>query len=633
MAKVAILVPHREMCDLARRMVGQYANLTALCVEYVGMEDIPRRARELEAGGCELIVARGAHAHLVRDTVRLPLVELRTSAQELGRIVLGIRRELGEDCPRIGLISFANAICDTRYFNELFQIDLRLYPVSDNGEQAPAVEQARREGCLAVVGGNTVCDRARQLGLPCVFMSTGEEGLRSTLETANRVGYAIDLEKRNSAEMDTMLSYTFNGIMQVDSKGVIRRVNHAGYQLLGQAPGNLLGRPVTRVLPGLSQAVLEDALVQGKASSAFVLDVGEKVAVVNIAPVSVDQETEGAILTFQEGKNITRMDNELRYELYQRGFVARYSFDKLVCLSRETEAAVRQARRMAKYAAPVLLTGEPGTGKEIVAQCIHNDSLCRGNAFVTLDCSAYLPETLDNMLFGNYTTRKDTPASMAELAENGTLFVKNVEELSVETQYKLFNLIRGKFLHNGSNRPIAANVRVIASSCINLSSQIEKGSFRSDLYYALSVLGLELLPLRRRREDILGWFDFYLGEWQARYKRYVQLTAGARQFVREYDWPGNLSQVNGVCERVVLLTERRSIDEVFLRRQVEQIMPHTLSGTEQVVLFKDQKGVEIAQLLKKHNGSREKVAAELGVSKTTLWRYMKKYGIGPDYTY
>lgn len=90
MAKVAILVPHREMCDLARRMVGQYANLTALCVEYVGMEDIPRRARELEAGGCELIVARGAHAHLVRDTVRLPLVELRTSAQELGRIVLGI---------------------------------------------------------------------------------------------------------------------------------------------------------------------------------------------------------------------------------------------------------------------------------------------------------------------------------------------------------------------------------------------------------------------------------------------------------------------------------------------------------------------------------------------------------------
>lgn len=268
MAKVAILVPHREMCDLARRMVGQYANLTALCVEYVGMEDIPRRARELEAGGCELIVARGAHAHLVRDTVRLPLVELRTSAQELGRIVLGIRRELGEDCPRIGLISFANAICDTRYFNELFQIDLRLYPVSDNGEQAPAVEQARREGCLAVVG-----------------------------------------------------------------------------------------------------------------------------------------------------------------------------------------------------------------GKEIVAQCIHNDSLCRGNAFVTLDCSAYLPETLDNMLFGNYTTCKDTPASMAELAENGTLFVKNVEELSVETQYKLFNLIRGKFLHNGSNRPIAANVRVIASSCINLSSQIEKGSF------------------------------------------------------------------------------------------------------------------------------------------------------------
>lgn len=91
--------------------------------------------------------------------------------------------------------------------------------------------------------------------------------------------------------------------------------------------------------------------------------------------------------------------------------------------------------------------------------------------------------------------------------------------------------------------------------------------------------------------------------------------------------PGNLDQLNSVCERLVLLTQKRNIDEVFLRQQLEQIAPRTLPGTEQIVLYKDQKAVEIAALLKKHHGNRQQVAAELGVSKTTLWRYLKKYGI------
>ena len=217
------------------------------------------------------------------------------------------------------------------------------------------------------------------------------------------------------------------------------------------------------------------------------------------------------------------------------------------------------------------------------------------------------------------------------MAQDGTLYLSHVEMLPLETQYKLLCLIRGRFLHNGPSRPVAANVRVIASSTVSLIARVEKGEFRSDLYYALSVLSLEMLPLRRHRGDILGWTAFYLDEWQEKYKRYVHLTQGAQRYLQEYEWPGNLDQLNSVCERLVLLTQKRNIDEVFLRQQLEQIAPRTLPGTEQIVLYKDQKAVEIAALLKKHHGNRQQVAAELGVSKTTLWRYLKKYGIDPDY--
>ena len=144
---------------------------------------------------------------------------------------------------------------------------------------------------------------------------------------------------------------------------------------------------------------------------------------------------------------------------------------------------------------------------------------------------------------------------------------------------------------------------------------------------------MELPPLRRQREDIPAWTDFYLNEWQEHYKRYVHLTQGARDFLFKYDWPGNLNQLNSVCQRIVLLTEKRNIDENFLRAQLEQVTPKLMPGTEKVVLYKDQKAVQIAELLRKYGGSREKVAAELGVSKTTLWRYIKKYGIEPDFSY
>lgn len=377
---------------------------------------------------------------------------------------------------------------------------------------------------------------------------------------------------------------------------------------------------------------MENALERGQEAYAFMLDIHHKAVVVNIAPILVENQIEGAVLTFQEGQRLIEMDSEMRRELYQRGFVAKHSFDNMIQEDPETTRMLELAKRISKFSAPILLTGETGSGKNILAQCIHNESMVHSNAFVSIDCSAWLPETIDNMLFGNFTVRKDSILdSYAEMAQGGTLYLSHVEMLPLETQYKLLCLIRGRFLHNGPSRPVAANVRVIASTAVNLISRVEKGEFRSDLYYALNVLSLEVLPLRRRRADILGWMELYLDEWQKKYKRYVHLTQGTRDYLLDYDWPGNLDQLCSVCERLVLLTQKRNIDEVFLRQQLEQVTPRLLPGTEQIVLYKDQKAVEIAALLKKHHGNRQKVADELGVSKTTLWRYLKKFNITSDY--
>lgn len=632
MAKVAVLVPNQELCSIAQPLIDEFPSLSLMTIEYIKTEQVSLRARELERHGCDLIVARGVHAHIIKRDVKLPLVEIRVTQQELASVMLDLKEELGLPCPKIALIGFSNMFSDTDHFNRLFDIDLRLYMVKQNDELDDAVEHAFADGCNAVIGGDIVCKSAQKKKLPYRFIPSGQESLRNALGTATRVAYAIDMEKRNSAEINALLNYTFNGIIQVDSSGIVRRINRISNDLLECPTAAVLGRPILEILPNLSRELLENALKRGQEAYAFMLDIHHKAIVVNIAPILVENQIEGAVLTFQEGQRLIEMDSEMRRELYQRGFVAKHSFENMIQEDPETVQMLELAKRISKFTAPILLTGETGSGKNILAQCIHNESLVHSNAFVSIDCSAWLPETIDNMLFGNFTVRKDSIVdSYAEMAQGGTLYLSHVEMLPLETQYKLLCLIRGRFLHNGPSRPVAANVRVIASTAVNLISRVEKGEFRSDLYYALNVLSLEVLPLRRRRADILGWMVLYLDEWQKKYKRYVHLTQGARNYLLDYDWPGNLDQLCSVCERLVLLTQKRNIDEVFLRQQLEQVTPRLLPGTEQIVLYKDQKAVEIAALLKKHHGNRQKVADELGVSKTTLWRYLKKFNITSDY--
>ena len=632
MAKVAVLVPNQELCSIAQPLIDEFPSLSLMTIEYIKTEQVSLRARELERHGCDLIVARGVHAHIIKRDVKLPLVEIRVTQQELASVMLDLKEELGLPCPKIALIGFSNMFSDTDHFNRLFDIDLRLYMVKQNDELDDAVEHAFADGCNAVIGGDIVCKSAQKEKLPYRFIPSGQESLRNALGTATRVAYAIDMEKRNSAEINALLNYTFNGIIQVDSSGIVRRINRISNDLLECPTAAVLGRPILEILPNLSRELLENALKRGQEAYAFMLDIHHKAIVVNIAPILVENQIEGAVLTFQEGQRLIEMDSEMRRELYQRGFVAKHSFENMIQEDPETVQMLELAKRISKFTAPILLTGETGSGKNILAQCIHNESLVHSNAFVSIDCSAWLPETIDNMLFGNFTVRKDSIVdSYAEMAQGGTLYLSHVEMLPLETQYKLLCLIRGRFLHNGPSRPVAANVRVISSTAVNLISRVEKGEFRSDLYYALNVLSLEVLPLRRRRADILGWMVLYLDEWQKKYKRYVHLTQGARNYLLDYDWPGNLDQLCSVCERLVLLTQKRNIDEVFLRQQLEQVTPRLLPGTEQIVLYKDQKAVEIAALLKKHHGNRQKVADELGVSKTTLWRYLKKFNITSDY--
>ena len=637
MARMAILVPYPELLEPMEGMLAEQPKLTRHSVVYLDAEEVADYVRGLEGEGCDIIMARGLYARIAREATKLPIVELRVTAQELGELVLEIKEELNLASCRIGLIGEPLMLCDTSAFPRLFQTEILRYELTRDRDSIEslrqAVHRAREDGCQAVIGGRTTCREAESMGFCHRFIHAGKESLSNAFDMARHIAYAIDQEKASRAEIETMLNFTSGGIVRVDRDGVVLWASELACELLNLSGERILQRRITEVFPALSRENLDKALDAGDEVFAIVLPPNRKETVVNISPVRVEGIITGAMLTFHEGRRIMEMNSELRQDLFARGYLANWRFDRLPAESAEAKKIYGKAKTVAKYRAPVLLLGPVGSGKEILAQCIHNAGVTQGNAFIPLDCRAYQSETLDTMLFGNYSSRKDTPSSLVEIAENGTIYLAHVDALSPEMQFKLMHLTRGYFMHNGSNRTVKVNVRLIASADTNLIALAEKGVFRSDLYYSFNALGIKTVPLSQRREDILGWTEIFLATWEKRYDRRVHLTQNARAFLEKYDWPGNLNEVYSVCEQIVLLSEHRSIDEGFLRRVLDQLTPRILPGTDQLVVYKDRKGEQIARLLRDHHGNRQKVADALGVSKTTLWRYMKKYGIDKDFSY
>ncbi len=636
MAKTAVLMPYPDLKDLFVSLVIYYPRLSIMGVEYASTDHVASRAVNLVQEGCELIIARGLQARLIRSAVTVPVIEMRASTQDLAILVLELKRKVNPvpgTAPRLGIIGFFNMFHSTEQFNSLLDVDLRVYTVTEIAQYGNQVNQAAADGCLGVIGGEVVQQRAAELGLVSCFLSMGEESAREALESASLVGYSIDLLKRSGAEMNAMLDNTSSALLQVDEKGIARNANRLFYQLISLPQEEVIGQKVTSLISDLQAREIQDALISGQEIDASVVTLGNRKALMSITPVMVEGHISGAILTFQEEHRITVMDFTLRKEAARQGLVAPTVFDQIFAENQDFRALLSQLKRIARYPAPVLLHGEPGTGKSMLAQCIHNESLRQDGPFVMLDCSSYHPDDLDEKLFGRFSSRKDSDLSAVELARGGTLYLRQVELLSTEAQYKVLQLMRGRYLGNGSNLPIDMDVRLVFSTEVSLWKRVSEGSFRSDFYYALNALRFDIPPLQARREDIPGWFGAILTERCREIGRRVNLTEDAMQALVAFDWPGNLDQMASLCSRLVLLSEKRTITEEALLQHLRGIT-HETTAAENVPAepFVNPRARELLELLNRCHGNREKAAAELGISKTTLWRRMKHYGISRDLT-
>lgn len=631
MAKVSVLMPHPELKALAVSLIAQYPRISPLSVEFVQTEQIRDRAVALEEAGCDLIVARGLQARIARESVRIPIVEMRASTQELASQVLEMKHALQNagKPPRIGLIGSFNMFHSTERFNEILGVALNVYTAVNIGEYPFLVDRAFGDGCAGVIGGEQVGIRARELGMVCRFLSMGEESIREAFEAASMLSYSIDLDKRANAEMNAMLDNASTGIFQVNAEGIIQRANRPCFALLDRS--DIIGQPAAAVFPGIPKEDYRAALQGGSEIDAAVMTVNQATVLMNMTPVIYENRVEGAICTFHESGHISEMDHRLRQEAARKGWTANCRFADFPTGSERFRHTLVQARRLSRTPACVLLEGESGTGRGMLAQCIHNESADRDRAFVEVDCAGWHPDDLDGLLFGGFSSRAEAH-SLAEQAAEGTLYLKHIEALSPELQYKVYLLTRGSYLRNRRVEMEGMRVRVIASTDVDLRAMVGEGRFRRDLYYALAAGKLMIPPFRERREDMPYWLDRALDDVQKQYRRYITLAREAREWLERQAWPGNLHQMSGLCRRLVLLSEKRTVTLDMARKQLD-MMDAAADSTETKAVCRAPEAIALMACLQENLGDRQKAARALGISTTTLWRRMKRLGIRRDLTW
>ena len=308
------------------------------------------------------------------------------------------------------------------------------------------------------------------------------------------------------------------------------------------------------------------------------------------------------------------------------------AFDTVLGHSRGLQQVIQLARKVAVTDVPVLLTGETGTGKEVVEQAIHNGSARAKQPFVAINCSAFSKELLESEIFGHkagaFTGALKDKKGLFEEANHGTIFLDEIGEMAYGLQAKLLRVLEtGEYIKVGDTKPTKIDVRIVSATNRNLKEEIANSNFREDLYFRLSVFHLHLPPLRERREDIPELAAAFLKFFAAKMGKQVKgFAADCQAWMQSYAWPGNVRELRNVIERALIICD----DYITLDDMPLDFRSSTLSGSAA-----DGDDFELAEAEHRHiqrvlqytKGNKAEAARLLKIGLTTLYRKIEEYGI------
>lgn len=634
-----VAVGFRRINKMLQELAPDVADRAVVDVLDVGFEQAVARVRGLQASQpVDVVVAAGSNGAYLRQHLELPVVLVKVGGFDLMQALAQARR-LSD---HIGLLTYEGMAPDLARFDRLFDFDVvqRSYRTED--EARACVRELQQAGVEVVVGSGVAVDVAEQLGLTGLFLYS-MDAVREALDDAVEVARAARIEQAKRERLNTILAQISDGVIAVDRHERIQTLNPQMARWLGIEPADWIGQRLSEVCPELTlQATLRLAAPELES----IERVKGKALIVSRTPIVEQGVLTGAVLSAQDPISIQRVDRHIRARIKPQAASSRYELGGFVGSSPAARRVQALASRCAQSHATVLLLGDSGTGKELIAQGIHRASDRRDMPFVAVNCAAMTETLLESELFGYeegaFTgARRGGKVGLFEAAHRGTLFLDEIGEMPLPLQTRLLRVLQEReVLRVGATEPTPVQVRVIAATHRDLARQVEQGAFRLDLYYRLNILRIEVPPLRERLADLPEILQALVRKQLER----VTIAGGAPLSepllaallaqASHHSWPGNVRELDNVVERLLACAPsgpapstpesaqralRELVPELFDRPHEPRRVPGVQHATSRPMSEREQAEAVLAECA----GDKAEACRRLGVSRTTLWRKLK----------
>lgn len=591
-------------------------------------------AEELLKNETDVIIASGSTGKYLLNTIGHPVIVVNRSYLEIVRAV----KKASKIGDRIGLATFESIPEGVHLLEELMNVKIENIIFNSMEELIEKINEAFNKGINSIVG-SAICKKiANSLGKECVPIIPSQESIVKCLTDARVLAMGRRKERRDAELIRSILDNISEGVFAIDSKKRVKIANLKAAELLRRNRDELVKNGEKRIINLLN---LDCITKNKKTTSEQIININGTDIVVNPVPIIIEGENAGAVATINELSKIHNIEQELRKKLYTKGFIAQYTVDDFIGECKEVLFIKEKLPLYANTDANILIQGETGTGKEIIAQSIHNLSARSHKPFVGINCSA-LPETLlESELFGYeegaFTgAKRGGKIGLFEMANGGTLYLDEIADVSINMQTRLLRVLEEKqVMHVGGDKFIPINVRIIASSYKNLIDEIEKKRFRPDLFFRLNILRITIPPLRERSDDILLILNRL-------FKTYNAIEAMPDEslidVISEYNWPGNVRQVDALVKRYLSLLQGSKKNNKLFKKVLNEIIMETtkIDNNENNYCNEVSKNINYDKTLKEMVADFEKNIIEntlraakynkhqaakiLGISQNTLWR-------------
>ncbi|MCK5680259.1 sigma 54-interacting transcriptional regulator [bacterium] len=633
---IGLIYSFSTQVEMAKIVIEEFQNKPQLFFGYGILDDAIPVAKKMVTEGAEAIIAMGGTAKILEEHVSVPVIPIRVGILDIIKAV-----ELARKFSTKIAITSEIPVKGIDLIEKLYRVTVKQIIFSDKNDFLYGLTKAVHDGCEVIIGKSKLAvELAEQYGAKGVLVTYDTDILSEAMHEAVRMAVLRRREKEQYIWLETIFDNLSEGIIVIDKNASITRFNLAASHILKCLPKEMIG---SRINDHFAALKMENVLQNQVAINNELVSIGDLQILVDNTPIVLDKKIIGVVCTFRQASEIQKMDNKIRKALRKKGFKAQYTISHFVAKSPRMKDIIREAGQYAQVDLIILLIGETGTGKEVLAQSIHNLSPRRRGPFIAINCSVLPDNLLESELFGYeegaFTgARKGGKPGLFELAQHGTILLDEINTIPLNLQTKLLRVLQEReVMRVGGAHIIPIDVKIIAAANQDIFRDLEEKRFRPDLYYRLNQLCISLPRLQERKEDIPELAQVIFGDLRRKFsKKPFPLPASSIKRLQEIPWHGNVREMQNFMGRLALLCESEkdvaeNIDKIIREDQHyyhadQASTPDTIAKDDhckKTLLVEQEKNI-ILHTLKECNHNISESARRLGISRTTLYRKISK---------